>query len=198
MTTLYLYVDSDDGSLTGWSTVGSSPYLGVINYPTAYIYARINCRERGVFGFLDSADLGTINTVKAQFYGRYTVSPEISGDEAYFKNNAVWSLPYLLYFTTSWDWQTADLTSDATLSPFTWAKINALVTKLHHSNLVNENTNCQIDCARLAIDYTPTVVGVPKHYSDGLVCIGWIGLLRKLAAAQRMRSLIRETRLAKV
>lgn len=189
MTILYLYVDSNDGSLTGWTAVGSSPYLGVIDYPTNIISALNDCRERGIFGYADSLDLGTINTVKAQFYVRAALAMADEGVEAAFKNNASWTPYQFDQPTTSWSWREIDITSLAALSPWTWAKINACVMKVHLSDPSAEKRTIIIDCARLAIDYTPAAAGIPKHYSDGLVCVNWIGLVRKSTSPWHGRKL---------
>ena len=67
--TIWLYVNTDDETRTGWTRVGTNPYLDAIDYPTNFVNASGNNLQIGDFNFTDSGkSIETINSVEVQLY----------------------------------------------------------------------------------------------------------------------------------
>jgi hypothetical protein len=161
MATTELFVDSFSNRLTGWSKVGSSPYLGVIDYPTNYIAANAD-GSTGDYGFTDSADLGTITKVEVSLYTRWILTQINNSCSVYLKNNGTWVYVGDIFYSLLWTWKTFDVTSTVNLTPWTWTKVNAALMYLVFDKFGLETSGVQIDAAKLIVTYT-TVGGPPKQ-----------------------------------
>ena len=82
MAQVLLYVN-EVVSAGAWTPVGASPYLNTQNQPTAYIHSAARNANSDVYGFTDSADLGTITSVYLYIYavqgGALTITWNASG-----------------------------------------------------------------------------------------------------------------------
>lgn len=134
-----LYVNGIATS-TGWTRVGTSPYLGTQNQPTDYIYSVSRNANSDTFNFADSSDLGTINSVTLYIYA-YGVA-ETNFDTFINSTNTGLGPP------TSWGWVSVDVSSILT----TWAEINAATMYFDRANTAD---NAGVDCAYLLVNYTP-------------------------------------------
>jgi len=141
---LSLYVDSVD--VTAWTTVGTSPYLDAQDQPTNYIYSAGRNTNSGNYGFTDTAETGTINSVYLYIYA-YGVS---SADFTTFLSGTDTSLGP----PTSWGWVNVDVSAILT----SWTTINAATVMFDRINTVNETG---VDAAYLYVDYTPVSNQVP-------------------------------------
>lgn len=138
--TVDLYVNSTDG-LGAWDVTGSSPYLDAQDQPTNYIGDNDRNNNSGVFGFDDSADLGTITGVDLYIYADATnaadFTPIINATDTSIDP------------PTSYGWVSGDISGIVG----TWAAINSATMYLDRPNTTNQ-ADC--DAAYIKVTYTPS------------------------------------------
>ena len=69
MANTILYVNEVVSS-GAWTDVGTPPYLNALDQPTNYTHSSSRNANSDVFGFTDSADLGTITKVDLYIYAQ--------------------------------------------------------------------------------------------------------------------------------
>lgn len=143
-----VYVNSYDASETGWTRVGSSPYLH--NSDADYIYARTNNRYISKFGFPNSAGSGTINNVKIRVEVMNTYRAGGALAEVLLWNGASWvSLGYA-GSPDVYSWVEFDVSTILN----TWEKINGA--KLRFRSVRQDGT-IYVRRATRRVTYTPVV-----------------------------------------
>jgi len=146
--TTLLYVNADDGTKTDWTRVGTSPYLGAIDYNTNYVNVSANSKDVGDFDLADSGkSTETINSVTVQIYARQTSSKAL---EVFVWDGSTWTSLGSQTLTTSWRWE--NYTATTVLN--TWTKIDAAKIYLH---TLSPTGTYEVDCARLKVDYKATI-----------------------------------------
>src|SRR3972149_11387784 len=133
-----LYVNSYTAG--AWTVTGVSPYLDTQNQPTSYTYSTSRNVDSGVFGFEDSADLGTITSVTLYIYAVGVASTNFTT----FVNSTDTGLGP----PASWGWVNVDVSSILT----TWTAVNAATCYFDRPNTTN---SASVDCAYLLVEYTP-------------------------------------------
>ena len=105
-----LYVNGFDNSFTGWTRVGSSPYLSAIDYPSNYISAIANYSE--TIGVFDFADLGTYGGGKI-YLEFYCNTNSTGADEiaTFLWNGTNFGAIGSVYPAPTWGWQSIDITT---------------------------------------------------------------------------------------
>lgn len=190
MTVEEVYVDSFDRTNTAWIEVpvlDSYVYLNDNN--TDYIYIALANALEGDFGFPASAGSGTINSVKLRFETKISKALGNNDVEVYVWDGSSYNRAGILAPTsTSYGWEELDVS--AILD--TWAKINAA--KIYLKLIRFDAYAIYVRRATRKADYTAVAVGVSKSYSDGLVCVGWVGQVRKGTSPWPHRNLFRGTR----
>ena len=138
--TVELYVNSTDAA-GAWDVTGASPYLNVQDQPTNIIGDNDRNNISSVFGFADSADLGTITGVDLYVYANATAS----ADFTIFINATDTNLDP----PTSWGWVSVDISGTVN----TWTAVNAATTYFARSNTTNQ---ADVDAAYILVTYTPS------------------------------------------
>lgn len=142
MTTLQLWVSALGTERTGWTRVGTSPYLNAQDQPTHYVYSIVKKAEIGDFDFQDTAETGTINSVTLYVYGQTAIANNLF----YIWNGITWA-SYNPILPATWGWA-----SIAVPVLDTWNKINGAKLYIYHPN---STSRTDIDAAYLLVDYTP-------------------------------------------
>jgi len=143
MGTLQLWVSVLGTERTGWTRVGTSPYLNAQDQPTNYVYSIVKKAEIGDFDFQDTAQTGTINSVTLYVYGQAATG---SGQTFYIWDGVTWT-SYNPTLPATWGWA-----SIAVPVLNTWAKINGAKLYIFH---FNTTARTDVDAAYLLVDYTP-------------------------------------------
>jgi len=144
--TLWLYVNADDETRTGWTRVGTNPYLDAIDYNTNYVYASGNNLVVGDFNFTDSGkSTETIDGVTVQLYAKQ--SGTNNNLEVFVWDGSSWTSLGTQVTPTSWGW----MNWTATTQLDTWAKIDGA--KIYIKSRAAVGT-FEVDAARLKVDYT--------------------------------------------
>ena len=139
MTIETLWVNGLGPEESGWSTVGSTPYLDSQDQPSNYIYSTARNRNHGNFTFTDSSiGTGTINSVNLYVYCQ-SVS---SGDFATYLNGSNTGLTP----PSSWGWTNVDVSSILT----SWSIIDSAYILFDRINTRNRS---DVDGAYLYVDY---------------------------------------------
>ncbi len=142
---MWLYVNDDDETRTGWTRIGANPYLDAIDYNTNYIYATVAGKEVGNFSFTDSGkSTETINSVTVQIYAQQSNSKNL---QVFVWDGSSWTSLGTQTLTTSWRWE--NYTATTVLD--TWAKIDGA--KIYLRTESGAGTY-EVDCARLQVNYT--------------------------------------------
>lgn len=138
-----LYVNGFDNSYHQWTALGSSPYLGAVDYPSNYVHTTASGAQEGWFSFEDLNDQA-INNVTLDIYGWSARS----GDQVYV---SLWdgSQSFAFYMTVpvSPGWFSADVTNLFS----TQTKVNAAQLWIYWYALDN-NGHGYIDSARLRLN----------------------------------------------
>ena len=116
---MWLYVNTDDMTRTGWKRFGTYPYLDTIDYDINYLSVKATNKEAGNFGFADSGkSVETIENVTLQLYSRQ----EKAGDnlEVFVWNGSNLASLGLREISTSWNW----INWTATTQLNSWATID--------------------------------------------------------------------------
>jgi hypothetical protein len=99
---MWLYVNTDDMTRTGWKRFGANPYLDAIDYDANYLLVKATNKEAGDFDFTDSLKSAeTIENVTVQLYSRQNQA----GDnlEVFVWNGSNWASLGLREISTSWN-----------------------------------------------------------------------------------------------
>ncbi len=143
--TLWLYVNADDETRTGWTRVGTNPYLGAIDYSTNYVWVSGNNLFVGDFSFTDSGkSTETINSVTVQLNA--TQNQIGCKLEVFVWDGSVWASLGTQSTPTSWGWMNYTATTELD----TWTKIDGA--KIYILSTSASGTY-EVDCARLKVDY---------------------------------------------
>ena len=132
---------------TGWTRVGTTPWLSSQNQPTDYVWTATKKAQIGDWSFANTArpPTDTLNGVTLYVYGQ---SAGVSGDNTfYIYDGSTWydvSLPAL---PTSWGWVNVSLNTWIN----TWTKVDAAQLYIAHANTTNRS---DVDAAYLLVDYT--------------------------------------------
>jgi len=123
----YYYVNSFSGTYVDWESVGTSPYLNAVDYPSNYVYiagAKSN-KKIGNFGFQDagSEQSETISKVFVEINGYASEDPDIGypAVRLYVYDGSTWTLYSYIPLTSTKQWISVDVSSKIN----TWAKVNA-------------------------------------------------------------------------
>ncbi len=144
---LQLYVNADDGAKTGWTRVGTNPYLDAIDYNTSFLNASGNNLAVGDFDFDDSGkSKETINSVIAQVYIRQSETDKTL--KIFVWNGTDWLSGAPITVPTSWGWINWTVTTILD----TWTKIDGVRMYLRTGSSTGLY---EVDCARLQVSYTP-------------------------------------------
>lgn len=146
-----LYVDKITVT-TGWTRVGTTPYLNTQNQPTSYIWSAARNANSDTFGFASSADLGTITNVTLYIYAQGVASTNF---DTYLDGVAVGLGP-----PASWSWVNHDVTSALP----TWADVNAAVIYFDRPSTTQQSN---VDAAYLRVTYSPSASSSRHAYIDG-------------------------------
>ncbi|MBZ9577874.1 hypothetical protein KJA13_02450 [Patescibacteria group bacterium] len=137
--TLSLYVNTEV-SVGVWTTAGTVPYLNAQDQPTNYIYSIGRNSDSGVYGFADTAQTGTINSVYLYIYAYGVASTNFT---TYINSTDTGLGP-----PTSWGWVSVNVSTILT----TWDAINAATCYFDRPNTTD---NAGVDAAYFYVDYTP-------------------------------------------
>lgn len=129
---------------SGWRTVGTSPYLNAVDYPSNYVHTSLRMSRAGNFGFQNSGTV-TITTVALDINGRTTRQGNSIRVRIY--DGSTWINLGLVSLPTSFEWISIDVTSYLN----TWKKINAAQLWFQFS-AANNAGHAHIDCARLRVN----------------------------------------------
>lgn len=151
-----LWVDGLGTERTGWTEVGTSPYLDAQDQPTNYVWTTTKNAEHGDFTFANSGvGTGTINSVYLYVYAASAATAQ--NLEFYIWDGTAWSLAGTLPDNTPWSWVSFDISTILD----TWTKIDAAKLYLLQGNTTVES---DVDAAYLLVDYTSGVI--EKNFSD--------------------------------
>ncbi len=144
-TSIWLYVNADDGTRTDWTRVGTNPYLDVIDYNSSYVYVSGNNKLVGDFSFADSGkSTETVDNVEVQLFAKHSGNNNL---EVFVWDGFSWTSLGTQTTSSSWGW----MNWTATTILDTWTKIDGA--KIHIQSSVAAGTY-EVDCARLKVDYT--------------------------------------------
>ena len=144
--TLWLYVNADDETRTGWTRVGTNPYLDAIDYSANFVNVSVNNMLVGDFNFTDSGkSTETINSVEVQLYAKQ--SGINNNLEVFVWNGSLWTSLGTVFTPTSWNW----MNYSATTVLDTWTKIDGAKIYIKSRSAVG---TFEVDCARLKVDYS--------------------------------------------
>jgi hypothetical protein len=145
--TLSLYVDSFDAVDNNWTNVGASPYLDAQDQPTNYIHSTARNKNSGNYGFANTSQTGTINSVYLYIYAYGVTTTDfttlLSGTDTGLGPPA-----------GSFAWVNVDVSAILT----TWDAINAATILFDRPNTAND---AGVDAAYLYVDYTPVGNSAP-------------------------------------
>ena len=152
MTTETLWINSLGTEETGWSTVGSTPYLDSQDQPSNYIYSAERNRNHGNFTFTNSSvGTGTINSVHLYVYCQSVGSDDFN---IYLNGNSLGpSIP------SSWGWINVNVSSILT----SWSLIDSAYILFDRKNTRNRS---DVDAAYLYIDYVESSGPTPDTFND--------------------------------
>ena len=143
VSTSLLYVSGFDNADHGWTTVGSSPWLNSVDYPTNYVHTAQMGVGEGWFSFQDMPS-GPVVNATLDIYG-WSLR---AGDQVYV---SVWdgggSNAFYLTVPTSPGWFSADVSNFLT----TQTKVNAAMLWIYWAAIDN-NGHCYVDSARLRVN----------------------------------------------
>lgn len=145
---MWLYVNTDDMTRTGWKRFGTYPYLDAIDYDVNYLSVKATNKEAGNFGFADSGkSVETIENVTVQLYAKQSNA----GDnlEVFVWNGSIWASLGLREVSTSWNW----VNWTATTQLNSWAKIDGAEIYFLSHRQPGVNTFL-VDSARLQVRYS--------------------------------------------
>jgi len=144
--TLWLYVNADDETRTGWTRVGTNPYLNATDYPTNFVNVTGMNLQVGDFNFTDSGkSTETINSVEVQLYAQQSLASK--NIEIFVWDGSSWTSLGIQAISTSWDWHNFTATTELD----TWTKIDGA--KMYIQSKAAAGIY-EVDCARLQVDYT--------------------------------------------
>lgn len=102
-----LFANSMGNNVTGWTTVGSAPYLN--NDTSNWVWTKTNNAKEGNFGYSDHTVLGTMSSTSLFFEAK------ADGDDTFtveLYDGSVWSSIYAIpILTTSYTWNSINVTS---------------------------------------------------------------------------------------
>jgi len=146
---LQLHVNADDGAKTGWTRVGTNPFLDAVDYNASFLNASGNNMVAGDFDFDDSGkSTETINNVTVQVYIRQNETDRTI--KIFVWNGTDWASGAPIGVPTSWGW--INWTVTAILD--TWTKIDGARMYLRTGSSTGLY---EVDCARLLVSYTPNI-----------------------------------------
>lgn len=151
-----LYATGFVNNRTGWTRVGTTPYLSSQDQPTNYVWTATKKAEIGDWSFANTArpPTDTINSVTLYVYGQ---SAGVSGDNTfYIWDGSSWTDAVLPALPNTWNWVSVDLSTLLN----TWTKIDAAQLYIAHANTTNRS---DVDAARLAVDYTAGAISIPLN-----------------------------------
>lgn len=143
---LELWVDNYDGTKHDWTTVGTTPYLSSINYPTDYIYTSITGGTEEKFDFANASATGAINDVKICVYTRTDGDEQLEISIHNSTDRYIVAQPTL---STSWTWYNY---SCLPILP-TWTQVNYAKLRLQMIK-VGGSADVYVDAALVSVNYT--------------------------------------------
>lgn len=171
MPTETLWVDGLGTERTGWTRIGSSPYLNAQDQPTNYVWTTTKRDEIGDFTFQDSIHTEAINSVTLYVYSQ-SAAPAGNVD-FWIWDGSAW-IEYVISLPATWGW-----TSIVVPVLDSWTKINGAKLYIGQPNSANRT---DVDAAYLLVDYAPAVTETITAKSFPMT------YLEKPVAAEEIRS----------
>jgi hypothetical protein len=145
---MMLYVDSDTGSRSGWTRVGSGPYLDAVDYASNYLSVKGKNKEVGDFGFADpGTSSGSIINASVQVYA--VNSRPGDNIELHLWDGGAWSSLGTQEAPPTWGW----VTWNATAQLNNWGKIDLAEVYLVWRPQAG-SFDIYVDAARIRIFFT--------------------------------------------
>ncbi len=145
---LLLYVNGDNGLMTGWKRTGVDPYLDAVDYNASFLSVKGPNRAAGEFDFTDSGKTWeTIKNVTVQLYAKLSVP----GDniDVFVWNGSQWTSLGQQQISTSWTWSNWTATSQLS----SWTKLDNA--RMYFVSIRRPGVNeFFVDCARILVDYS--------------------------------------------
>jgi len=160
MTTTYYYTNVFDATYVDWTEVGSSPYLGAIDYPVNYIISVTGASKfEGIWDFPNSGaeNSETLTGVTVDLYASSVDDKEIgkAGILIWVYDGTSWTALTTLTPDTTFSWKSKDISSIIN----TWAKLDACRIYIRTTTALTQSVI--VDCMRLTATSTPVVAVIP-------------------------------------
>ena len=147
-----------DGTKTGWTTEGDSPWLSIQDQPANYIWTETKKAEIGDFTFQDTArpPTDTLNSATLYVYSQNASARDLG---AFIWDGTSWT-EYVMTHPATWNWH-----SIAVPVLDTWTKVDGAKFYLKQPNQTDKSW---VDAAYLLVDYTPGGVTYNTYISDSV------------------------------